>query len=121
MKKTLTNDIRRYDDKMKLKFDAKTFRAAGISAAISLVIFVAVIFTAGELPAIVSSIVVFGVLLILQIGTIQGISLIKYLFMTFCFLFCPSMRKKPYCREANTTYCQIVVLTEQEQKQGKKG
>ncbi len=117
VKKNLTTDIRRYDDKMKLKFDLKTTKAVGIAFVFAAAAFALLWFTAGEIPAVVVSAVILGGLILLQVGTIQGISPIKYLSMWLMLTFIPTYRNKPYCRDKSGEYNQIVVDTDAELRQ----
>ena len=120
MKKTLTKDITRYDDKMKLRLDAKTFKAIGISLAIAAPIFALLYFTAGAIPAVMVSLLVFGALVMLQVGTVQGIPATKYVSMIIKLTFSPRLRAKPYSRETSSVYNRITVFTETELKQKRK-
>ena len=78
MKKTLTEDISRYDEKMRLRMDKKTVRAIAVSLLPSL-------FTGGilwrisPLVALPAAVPLFLVLLLLQIGTVDGMPLTGYI------------------------------------------
>ncbi len=117
MKKQLTKDITRYDDKMKLKFDAKTFKAVGIGLLFAVPTFLILYFTAGAIPAVMVSILVLCALVLLQVGTIQGMTMSRYLGSIIKFAFIPKLRKKPYSREKSDVYSRLYVLTEDELKQ----
>ncbi len=117
MKKQLTKDITRYDEKMKLKFDAKTFKAVGIGFLFAAPTFFLLYFTAGSIPAVILSVFVLCALVLLQVGTIQGMTMSRYLGSVIKFAFIPKLRKKPYSREKSDVYSRLYVLTEDELKQ----
>ena len=126
MKKTLKKDITRYDKKMQLRVDGTTLKAAGISFAVAVPTFLLLNFTAGMIPAIFLSFTVLCVLMLLQIGKVDGISLAQYIGKILRFAFLPKERKKPYSQDSGEY--RICILTEQELKQkerktsnGKKG
>ena len=126
MKKTLKKDITRYDKKMQLRFEAATFKALGISLAVATPIFLLFYFVAGTIPATFISFALACVLMLLQIGKVDGISLASYTLKVLRFAFLPKERKKPYSQDSGEY--RICILTEQELKQkerktsnGKKG
>ena len=117
MKKTLTKDITRYDDKMKLRFDAKTFKAVGIGFLFATPTFLLLYITAGAIPAVIISVFLLCALVLLQVGTIQGIAMSQYICSIIKFAFIPKLRRKPYSREKSSLYSRLSVLTEDELKQ----
>ena len=126
MKKTLKKDITRYDKKMQLRFEAATFKALGISLAVATPIFLLLYFVAGTIPATFISFALACVLMLLQIGKVDGISLASYTLKVLRFAFLPKERIKPYSQDSGEY--RICILTEQELKQkerktsnGKKG
>ncbi len=121
MKKTLTKDITRYDEKMKIKFDVKTFKAVGIGLLFALPTFFLLYFTAGAIPAVMVSVLLLCSLIMLQVGTVQGMTLLKYLYFMSMYVFVPKLRRKPYSREKSTIYTRLCVLTENELKQERRG
>ena len=120
MKKTLTKDITRYDDKMKLRFDAKTFKAMGISLLITAPVFVLLYLLASAIPAVMVSLLLLCGLMVLQIGTVQGMTMSDYIVALLKFAFVPALRKKPYSRAGSHTYSRITILTEAEEKHEKR-
>ncbi len=119
MKKTLTKDITRYDDKMQLKFDMKTFRAIGISIAISAPIAILLYIMAGSIPAIMVAVFILAALIIVQCGKIKGLTLSSYIISIAIFAFCPKLKKKAYSRDQSSTCDRLVVLTDAEERRDK--
>ena len=115
MKKTLKKDITRYDKKMQLRVDKATLKAAGISLAVAVPIFLLLNFTAGMIPAIFTSFITLCLLMVLQVGKIDGISLAQYIGKILRFAFFPKERKKHYSQDSGEY--RIYVMTEQELKQ----
>lgn len=112
MKKTLTKDITRYDDRMKLKFDLKTFRAIGIGLGLAIPTFLITNRLVGSIQALLTSLMVLcGVVLIL-VGTIQGMTVWGYLTSILKQAFNPRRYQKPYSHEDGGY--RIVVLTDEE-------
>ena len=120
MKKTLTKDITRYDEKMKLRFDAKTFKAVGVALLFATPIFFLLYFTAGAIPAVMVSVILLCFIVLLRVGTVQGITLSHYIGSIIKLAFIPRLRRKPYSREKSTVYTRLYILTEEEQKQERK-
>ena len=118
MKKTLKKDITRYDKKMQLRVDSSTIKATGISLAIAAPIFILINLAAGMIPALFLSFTVLCILMLFQIGKIDGISLSQYIGKILRFAFCPKERKKPYSHESGEY--RIYVMTERELKQKRK-
>ena len=114
MKKALKKDITRYDEKMKLRVDLATLKAVGISVGIAAPIFLLLYFTAGMIPAVFVSFIVALVLIIFQVGKIDGISLGEYVLKTIRFVLFPKERKKHYSHDSGEY--RIRIMTEQEQK-----
>lgn len=117
MKKQLTKDITRYDEKMKLKFDAKTFKAVGIGVLFAAPVFFLLYLTAGAISAVMLSVLVLCALVLLQVGTVQGMTMSRYLGSIIKLAFIPKLRRKPYSREKSDVYSRLYVLTEDELKQ----
>ena len=115
MKKTLKKDITRYDKKMQLRVDGATLKATGISLAVAVPIFLLLNFTAGMIPAIFLSFTVLCVLMLLQVGKVDGISLAQYIGRILRFAFFPKERKKHYSQDSGEY--RICVMTERELKQ----
>lgn len=115
MKKTLKKDITRYDEKMQLRVDKATLKAAGISLAVAVPIFLLLNFTVGMIPAIFTSFIALCLLMVLQVGKIDGISLAQYLLKLLRFAFFPNERKKCYSHESGEY--RIYVMTERERKE----
>mgnify|MGYP003463313637 CR=1 FL=1 len=118
MKKTLKKDITRYDKKMQLRVDSSTIKATGISLAIAAPIFILINLAAGMIPALFLSFTVLCILMLFQIGKIDGISLSQYIGKILRFAFCPKERKKHYSHESGEY--RIYVMTERELKQKRK-
>lgn len=119
MKKTLTKDITRYDDKMLLRLDGKTALAIGISILIAAPIGILLYFNVGAMPAIITSVAIIGISVILQLGTTSGMPLYKYISLTLLAVIDPRSRKKPYSRISGSTYERITVLTVDEESEKK--
>ena len=115
MKKTLKKDITRYDKKMQLRVDGATLKAAGISLAVAVPIFLLLNFTAGMIPAIFLSFTVLCALMLLQIGKVDGTPLAQYIRKILRFAFFPKERKKHYSQDSGEY--RIYVMTERELKQ----
>ena len=115
MKKTLKKDITRYDKKMQLRVDKATLKAAGISLAVAVPIFLLLNFTAGMIPAIFTSFITLCLLMVLQVGKIDGISLAQYIRKLLRFAFFPKERQKCYSHDSGEY--RIYVMTEREQKE----
>ena len=118
MKKTLKKDITRYDKKMQLRVDGATLKAAGISFAVAVPIFILLNFTAGMIPAIFLSFTVLCVLMLLQVGKVDGISLSQYIGKILRFAFFPKERKKHYSHDSGEY--RINVITDRELKQNER-
>lgn len=115
MKKTLKKDITRYDKKMQLRVDGATFKAAGIALVAAIPLFLILNVTAGMIPAVFLSLTIGCLLLLLQIGKIDGISLAQYLGKLIKFAFFPKERKKHYSHDSGEY--RIKVMTERELRQ----
>lgn len=115
MKKTLKKDITRYDKKMQLRVDGATLKAAGISLAVAVPIFLLLNFTAGMIPAIFTAFTAFCALMLLQIGKVDGTPLAQYIRKILRLAFFPKERKKHYSQDSGEY--RIYVLTERELKQ----
>lgn len=115
MKKTLKKDITKYDKKMQLRVDMATMKAVGISLAVATPIFLLLNFTAGMILAIFVSFTVACILMIFQVGKVDGISLAQYTIKVLRFAFLPKERKKPYAQDSGEY--RISIITEQELKQ----
>ena len=118
MKKTLKKDITRYDKKMQLRVDGATLKAAGISFAVAVPIFLLLNFTAGMIPAIFLSFTVLCALMLLQVGKVDGISLAQYIGKLLRFAFFPKERKKHYSHDSGEY--RISVMTDRELKQNER-
>lgn len=118
MKKTLKKDITRYDKKMQLRFEAATFKALGISLAVAAPIFLLLYFVAGMIPATFIAFALACVLMLLQIGKVDGISLASYTLKVLRFAFIPKERKKPYSQDSGEY--RVRIMTERELKQQRK-
>lgn len=78
MKKTLTQNISRYDDKMRLRMDKKTAIAATISLSCALTIGIPLCMLS-ILIGMPAAVIVFIAAMLLQIGMIDGVPLLKML------------------------------------------
>ena len=115
MKKTLKKDITRYDKKMQLRVDGATLKAAGISLAVAVPIFLLLNFTAGMIPAIFLSFTVLCALMLLQVGKVDGTPLAQYIGKILRLAFFSKERKKHYSQDSGEY--RIYVMTERELKQ----
>ena len=115
MKKTLKKDITRYDKKMQLRFEAATFKALGISLIVAAPIFLLLKITVGMIPATFIAFALACILMLLQIGKVDGISLAQYIGKILLFAFLPKERKKPYSQDSGEY--RIYVMSERELKQ----
>lgn len=115
MKKTLKKDITKYDKKMQLRVDKATLKAAGISLAVAVPIFLLLYFTVGMIPAMFISFTTLCILMVLQVGKVDGISLAQYIRKLLRFAFFPKERKKCYSHDSGEY--RIYVMTEREQKE----
>ena len=116
MKKQLTKDITRFDDKMMLRLDGKTALAIGIGIVVAVPVGVLLYFTAGIVPAVIVSIAVACIAVVLQLGTTGGMPLYKYILSTLLALLDPRSRRKPYSRKSGGAYERITVLTVDEER-----
>ena len=116
MKKQLTKDITRFDDKMLLRLDGKTALAIGIGVLIAAPVGALLYFTAGTVPAVIVGIAVACAVVLLQLGTTGGMPLYKYILSTLLALLDPRSRRKPYSRQSGGTYERIMVLTVDEER-----
>lgn len=115
MKKTLKKDITRYDKKMQVRVDKDTIKAAAISLAIAIPIFILLWILAGMIIAIFISFSLACISILLQVGKIDGTSLLKYINKVFHFVFFPKNRQKCYSQDSGEY--RIKILTERELKQ----
>ena len=118
MKKTLTKNITRYDNKMVFRFDKKTILSTIKSACFGAVIAFLLYFVIGLIFAVFIGVLVGAILLVIQIAVTDGITLKDYLKRMIIIMIDPKSRKKPYQMRNDDLY-RICVLTSQEQK--KKG
>lgn len=117
MKKQLTEDITRYDDKMVLKFDKKTFKAAGIGLLVAVPVGILIGSLKGSIPALMIGSTVLIALFVLQIGTIQGMPLLAYLSGLLKILFCPGSFRRPYTHDPDPDRLTISPDMKPEQKE----
>lgn len=115
MKKTLKKDITKYDNKMRVRVDKDTIKAVGISLTITIPIFILLLFIAGMIIGIFISFSLTCVLILLQIGKVDGTPLLKYIIKILHFAFFPKSRKKCYSHDSGEY--RIKILTERELKQ----
>lgn len=118
MKKNLTKNITRYDDKMKFRFDKKTIIALVKSVCIAAVVAFILYFILNLIFALFLGMVVGCIALIIQIASVDGMTMLDYIKITVKATIDPKMRKKPYQMQNDEPY-RICVLTSAEQK--KKG
>lgn len=77
MKKTLTEDISRYDEKMRLRMDKKTVRSLALALVPACVIG-AILWQISILVALPVAVPLFLAVLLFQIGMIDGMPLTEY-------------------------------------------
>lgn len=95
MKKRLTENITKYDDKIRLRMDGKTFLAALISLVCALLVFIPVN-AVSFIAAVTVSPAVFVVSFMLQISKIDSLPLYKYISTVFSMTFNKSKQSKLY-------------------------
>lgn len=111
MKKVLTKDITRYDSKMKLRMDKRTFKAAAIGLMLAVPIYFLIDILLGEsIIAAIFAIATVAFALLVQVGTVDGIVLSEYISHICKFLFVNSSRRKHYDNGSGEPY-RIKVLT----------
>lgn len=77
MKKTLTQNISRYDNKMMLKLNWRTVRALLISLLAALLSYVLISLLLSGFDALIGSCIMFFALAVLQLGEVGGVPLLK--------------------------------------------
>lgn len=96
MKKALTKNITRYDDKMRIKSDRPTILAALRSAALAVAAYFIVGMFASILVQMPIAVIVFLASFIFQIGTVGGMRLTEYVGEMLRLSGDPRARRKPY-------------------------
>lgn len=96
MKKTLTKNITRYDDKMRIKTDRPTILAALRSFALAAAVYILFGFFVSILIKMPIAVIVFFAAFIFQVGTVGGMRLSEYVGEMLRLTGDPRARRKPY-------------------------
>lgn len=120
MKKTLKKDITKYDKKMQLRFDKDTLKAGIISLILVVPLFLLINLTLGTIPAVFISFLIGCIAMLLQIGKVDGISLLKYIFKIFNFVLFAKNRKKCYAQDSGEYRIKISIDRETKERKNKK-
>lgn len=101
MKKRLTENITKYDDKIRVRLDSKTFIAAIISLAIAVIVYLAVNIVS-FIVAITAATVTFAVCFMLQISKVDQLPLYKYIATVLTMTFDERHSRKYYTHIATS-------------------
>ena len=116
MKKNLTKNITRYDQKMMLRFDKKTMFALLKSVAVGGAIAFALYFVIGMIFAMFTGSIIAIVGLVLQVAAIDGVTMLDYIKITIKSMIDPSIKKKPYQMVDDEPYRICVSLSSKKKK-----
>lgn len=116
MKKNLTKNITRYDQKMMLRFDKKTMFALLKSVAVGGAIAFALYFVIGMIFAMFTGSIIAIVGLVLQVAAIDGVTMLDYIKSTIKSMIDPSIKKKPYQMVDDEPYRICVSLSSKKKK-----
>ena len=116
MKKNLTKNITRYDQKMMLRFDKKTMFALLKSVAVGGAIAFALYFVIGMIFAMFTGSIIAIVGLVLQVASIDGVTMLDYIKITIKSMIDPSIKKKPYQMVDDEPYRICVSLSSKKKK-----
>lgn len=116
MKKNLTKNITRYDQKMMLRFDKKTMFALLKSVAVGGAIAFALYFIIGMIFAMFTGSIIAIVGLVLQVASIDGVTMLDYIKITIKSMVDPSIKKKPYQMVDDEPYRICVSLSSKKKK-----
>ena len=95
MKKRLTENITKYDDKIRVRLDSKTFIAAIISLVIAVIVYLAVNIVS-FIVAITAATVTFAVCFMIQISKVDQLPLYKYIATVLTMTFDERHSRKYY-------------------------
>lgn len=118
MKKNITKNITRYDDKMIFRFDKKTIIALAKSVCIAAVVAFILYFILNLIFALFLGMVVGCIALIMQIVSVDGMTMLDYIKITIKATIDPKMRKKPYQMQDDEPYRICVSTTTEQKKKG---
>ncbi len=95
MKKKLTSDITRYDNRIRVRFNLYTFKALLLSGLIGTCIFVPLLYVSMML-AVTLGLTAALIVFLLMITQIDGLPLYTYLIYTVCSVIKPDRQVKYY-------------------------
>lgn len=101
MKKRLTENITKYDDKIRVRLDSKTFIAAIISLAIAVIVYLAVNIVS-FIIAVTAATVTFALCFMLQISKVDQLPLYKYIATVLTMTFDERHSRKYYTHIATS-------------------
>ena len=114
MKKTLTQNITRYDNKMTLRINVKTVKAIIISLIAAAIVFALFIKLFGMVITLILSVTVFLLVFIYKIGMVGGVPLSDYVRKIFRMLIKPGEQNLEYSHEKSEY--RIVIEGEENEK-----